>query len=196
MPKPLSALAGFLLLALLADPQRADARGILLITHGDQIRELKPAADAPVNKLSGGLKVGYLSSYGGVFWLDFWTWGGKYCLYRGKECEVIEPKMAAMLLGVPENKLPKPFFYRFPLGLFILAMLALGFGLLAALGHYSTWSQKKRARKLITDPDYQDAMRLPAGKRADFLASRGVPEREIEPNLRVLAATFESAGES
>jgi len=193
MLKPFPALAGFALLALAAAPPRADAAKLMLITHGDQIRELTPAPGAAA--AAGGLKVGHVCSYGGLFWVDFWTWGGQYCVFNPagpKECQVVPPAVAAGLLGVSEGDLPTPFFYRYPLVLLILVAAAVGLGLFLAFGAYANWSEGKLARRLIAQPLYEKAMALPPGERTAYLASEGVPEKEVEANLRALVNTFEA----
>jgi hypothetical protein len=111
---------------LLFSPAKAEAG--VLITRGDTIGELGAispellkAADLP-----GNLKVGYKYSYFGVFWLDFWTYDGEFCLYTTKEegYNPIEASVAAKLLNISEDQLKAPFLYRFPLGLWII----IGFG--------------------------------------------------------------------
>jgi len=194
MLKSFPALVALVLVASLGVPRTAEAGKLMLITHGDQIRELTPTPGAPDLVKVDGLKIGYVNSYGGLFWIDFWTWGGQYCVYAAenqRECQVIPPGVAATMLGVPEDQLPTPFFYRFPLGLVILAGLGLAFGVAAAFGTYSEWSERKLARRLITQPLYEKVMTLPPGERAAYLAAEGVPEKEAEANLLALTNTFE-----
>lgn len=197
MLKSFPALAALVLLAALGAPRTAVAGKLMLITHGDQIRELTPAPGAPTSELPDGMKVGYVSSYGGLFWVDFWTWGGQYCVYKptdDRRYQPVHPPVAAALLGVPEDQLSTPFFYRFPLGLIILAGLGVAFGVSTAFNKYVAAKTAKLARRLITQPLYEKAMTLPAGERAAFLASEGVPEKEVEINLRALTNTFEPNG--
>ena len=197
MLKSFPALVGLVLLASLGVPRTAEARKFMLITSGDQIRELTPAPGAPGLAQGGGMKVGHVCSYGGLFWIDFWTWGGQYCAYKAenqRECQVVPPAVAAVLPGVPEDELPTPFFYRFPLGLVVLAGLGLAFGVSAAFGTYFEFAERKLARRLVTLPLYEKVMTLPPGERAAFLASEGVPPKEAEANLRALAKTFEPNG--
>lgn len=113
-------------------PGTASAK-IALITTGDTITHL-----GDVGKVPGGAKglpfggtigVGYKWSYAGLFWIDFWTWGGEYCLHVGDRYEPITPEKAAEYLGqtAPPGR---PFLYKFPLGLLILG----GFLLFGVLG--------------------------------------------------------------
>jgi hypothetical protein len=120
---PLLALALVVLL-----PTRADARrgGFFLITHGDCVKRLGSVKAEMRDKVREFTKtqevpdVGYLYSGAGVFWLDVWTWDGKYCLFSGKTCWELEPEQAAELMGVAPNQLSKPFVYSVPPGLGIL----------------------------------------------------------------------------
>ena len=81
MLKSFPALAALVALAALGAPRTATAGKLMLITRGDQIRELTPTPGAPGGELTDGLKVGHLCSYAGLFWIDFWTWDGQYCVY-------------------------------------------------------------------------------------------------------------------
>src|SRR5436305_621679 len=107
-------------LALWSQPSSAHAKGIILITHGDSVSHLGDvaaeyrAADLPATA------VGYKYSYFGVFWLDLWTWGGTYCLYKDKSYWELTPAQAAQLLKKSEADLGKPFLYHVPLGLVAL----------------------------------------------------------------------------
>jgi len=122
-----AALIGYVLLS----PSQASAK-FFLITHGDTITDLGPikvkGEDMPANV---PLKVGYKYSYGGLFWVDFWTWDGTYCIYHDKSFEPISEEVAAGLLGKSPGELSRPFFYRFPPGLMILGVVAVIAGIRA-----------------------------------------------------------------
>ncbi|MEZ6183584.1 MAG: hypothetical protein R3F62_01070 [Planctomycetota bacterium] len=114
-------------------PEVAEAkRGIpFLITHGEDVAEVgAPTADR-VPMLteitgSGGLKVGYLHSHFGIFWLKLWTWDGKYVLYDGRDNYwEIDEQQATECLGYAASP---PFSVRFPTGLMILVILGAGVG--------------------------------------------------------------------
>ena len=109
------------------------ARGIMLITHGDDVRhyaDLSGEAAAMAAEATGHeVQVGYLYSQFGVFWLELWTYDGRYCLYHGDNVWELEPEEAAKLIGVEVDALGKPFLYRVPLGLLILLGLGVGAGL-------------------------------------------------------------------
>lgn len=130
-----AAVLGYLFLA----PSDASAK-IMLITTGNTISHLGPV-QTPPPAASGRSRfgmneatpesvlrqVGYKYDYGGLFWIDFWTWGGEYCLYDGdKTYHPITPEEAARFLGRTDPP-SRPFLFKFPLGLLILGgILVLG----------------------------------------------------------------------
>ncbi len=129
-------------------PSEAGAK-IMLITTGDTVTPLGKVQFPPKSEthLTGkqkgkntkgtvqpaelegelgmaGLEVGYHWSYGGLFWIDFWTWGGEYCVMVGeKQAVIITPEQAAKLLG-RDSPPSRPLLYKFPLGLLILGGIA------------------------------------------------------------------------
>jgi hypothetical protein len=164
-------LRGILVLAFAAvtlAPSTALARrgGIILITYGDSIKDLGqvPAEIAPViEKATGqsGLRVGYKYSYFGLFWLDLWTWGGDFCLYRDRSFIPLKPEMAAALLktkGAPS----KPITYTIPPLLPVLGLLVV-FGVIASRQQ----AEREQAKKLFSDVRYIQVM-----LRFDDAASR------------------------
>ncbi len=134
-----AAVLAYLVLA----PTEAGAK-ILLITHGDTITHLgdigkgPPGAGAPATGQTVG--VGYKWSYGGLFWIDFWTWGGEYCLHVGDKYEPITAEQAGILLGRTSPP-SRPFLYKFPLGLMILG----GIAVLAVIGKVVSGRAEKAA---------------------------------------------------
>jgi hypothetical protein len=126
---PALALAG----VALASTEAHAGKGILIITHGESILhydDLTGEAKKFADETTGHeVQVGYLYSHFGVFWLDLWTWDGKYCLYHGDNVWELTPEDAAGLLGVKVDDLGKPLLYRIPLGILILLGLGVGFGL-------------------------------------------------------------------
>lgn len=80
---------------------------------------------------SGNAEVCYKYEYGGVFWIDFWTWDGEYCLQAGGKHYIIPGSLAAELLG-RDSPPSRPFLYKFPLGLLILGGVVL-FGVVRAV---------------------------------------------------------------
>lgn len=108
----------------------AEAKGILIITHGEAVMHYADLStemhDALKTATGHDLKVGYLYSNFGIFWLDLWTWDGQYCLYEGDSVERLTPEQAAEVLGTTTDKLGKPLLYTLPLGLLILLGAGLG----------------------------------------------------------------------
>lgn len=149
-----------LLLALSFAPRRSEAKIPFLISYGDSISQLAPL---PADKKEilekatrAGVEIGYKYSYFGLFFLDLWTWGGEYCLVHEKSFWSLKPEQAATLLGVEVEKLPKPFFYRFPS---LLSLLVLGIlGLLVASRFIKT--DEEEAAELLKDERYREALEL------------------------------------
>lgn len=135
-------------------PGTASAK-IMLITTGDTITHLGDLGKVPPGAkglpLGGTIGVGYKWSYGGLFWIDFWTWGGEYCLHVGDKYEPISPEQAAQLLG-RDSPPGRPFLYKFPLGLIILAVVAL-FGIIG------TVTKSRQERREEQDDDELDQYR-------------------------------------
>lgn len=155
----------FLLCALFATllhaPMRAEAAKVpFVITTGDSISNIGqvPAEAKPaIEKLTQpGVEVGFVYSYFGLFWLDAWTWDGHYCLYQGKTVWKLSPTQTAKILGVAEDKLPTPLFYRFPslLVLLVVAVIAM-----FVIGKF-TKSDEEIAAELMKDDRYKEALTL------------------------------------
>lgn len=152
---PLLALV-FTLLA----PARAEAKGILLFTHGDTVSKLADVPAAQQEAVRAATRanpaIGYHYSYVGAFWVDLWTWGGEYCLFEGNRVWTLQPEQAAQLLGVPVADLPKPLLYRFPPLLMLLLLGAAGFGAIMV----AEARKKREADGLIADPRYAQAQQI------------------------------------
>jgi len=79
-----------ILAALLLIPTHAEAgRGIVIINHGEDIKEIGAVVDehaADVREATGAdPAVGFIHDGFGLFWLNIWTWNGRYCLYAGDQ---------------------------------------------------------------------------------------------------------------
>jgi hypothetical protein len=219
-PKLMFGALPLVLGAALLSPSVVEAK-FILITHGDTINHvgevtssLKPVAQQAT--ANSGVKVGYKYSYFGIFWLDLWTWGGEYCLYSGKQGWALTPTEAAMFMGVSEDQLSKPFLYKFPLGLIILA----GVVLICIVVQILKKSPEERIKQLFEDRRYQKALTIiseqvkkdeaaakaqenqegagegKAGEKPSsdggfeaavvYLTEEGIPRAEAEQNLAVL----------
>ena len=159
-------------------PARAEAKVPFLITYGDSISQLAPLPSdkkGTLEKLTKpGAEVGYKYSYFGLFFLDLWTWGGEYCLFEGKSFWSLKPEQAADLLSVPVEKLPKPFFYRFPS---LLSLLVLGILALVIIGRFVK-SDEEEAAELLKDERYREALDLARKKYEEQLAAAPASDGE------------------
>lgn len=133
------------LAAVALSPGQASAkRGIVLITTGETITHVGDVSGS--SKLPANVnKVGYRYNYYGIFWIDFWTSDGTYCVYEGEQSRSITPSEAALLLGKKESDLSRPFLYRYPLGLLIVGGLAVLGILGAAIGGKAKPAEEKPA---------------------------------------------------
>ncbi len=148
--------AATLLACAFLSPSQARA-GAVLVTWGDTISHLGDVS--PEHRhVAGAAKVGYKSSYWGVFWIDLWTWGGTYCVYEEKRYRPVNRAEAARLTGKPESALAAPFLYHVPLGWLI-------FGPLFALAIAGAVLDKRKPpadslAALFQDARYQRAMEI------------------------------------
>lgn len=174
------------LFCALALPQRTQAK-LLLITHGDTISEIGPIKDQKILQSKdpktgrGVSRVGYMYSYAGVYWLDIWTWGGKWVFYNSKEDKnvyLVKKEEAAQALGVSPDDLSRPFWYRFPS---LLMILIIGVALLIPIAMFSK-SDEQKLKELLEDPRYQQALNIlnrHAQKEAEAQQAREA-ERKLE----------------
>jgi hypothetical protein len=106
-------------------------KGFMLITSGDEIRkvgdlvgEFKAEADA---ELGPGVEVGYMYEQFGLFFLEVWTWDGKYVLFRDDEYwEPTEDELKEIAGVSALEDLGKPWQYSFPPGLLVVVALVIG----------------------------------------------------------------------
>jgi len=124
------ALPALALATVALSAEEAQAKGIMIITHGESVlhyADLDAALRETLHEETGhNLQVGYLYSHFGLFWLDLWTWGGEYCLYEGDDVMRLTPDQVAEILKTTPDKLGKPLLYTLPLGLLILLGAGLG----------------------------------------------------------------------
>ena len=159
----------FFLLAVSANS--ADAK-IMLITRGDTIAFVgNPKSDDGKEVNLANIKVGYKYSYFGLFWVDFWTYGGEYCVYTNENDKTFFPisaEVAAGMLKTTPNKLSRPFWFRFPPGLVAIVgivVLLVGASVLTRRGN-------RRRETLLEQSEYQKAL------AAVLDTTSGNPERE------------------
>ncbi|HSC89025.1 MAG TPA: hypothetical protein VLC09_17205, partial [Polyangiaceae bacterium] len=118
-------LAGPLLaLFCLLAPARAEARGVMLITHGETAKDLGEIAPAMKQEIEdgteSGAQMGYCYKYFGLFYLDLWTWAGRPCVHKGDTIWDLPEEVQASYAKIAPDQLKKPFFYSYPEGLCIV----------------------------------------------------------------------------
>ncbi|NQU21460.1 MAG: hypothetical protein HQ567_09265, partial [Candidatus Nealsonbacteria bacterium] len=153
----------------------AEARGLVLITRGETVKHLADLPEEQKKEIKAAVgtepAIGFRYSYGGIFWLDFWTWDGGYCLFTKetdglrllvKEGDAwkLEPNEAAKLAGLKEGELAKPFFYTVPPGLLVV-------GVIVAIWIGVTLVKRSKDKQfalhlesVMNDPRYKRAMEL------------------------------------
>lgn len=178
--------------ATLLAPSQAEARrrGLVVITHGDTVKELADVPSQfrePLQQMTGAkepLKVGYYYSGFGIFGLDIWTWDGTYCLTADETYWPLENKQVEEMLGsVPH----KPWNYNFPPGLFLVV------GLIGVVSVFSIRKRKQNAamqahlQQLAEDPRYKQAVELfvnemqPPQQATDIASGEGNAENGGDP---------------
>ena len=157
------AIAGLLVLSLHSTAHAR--RGFFFITTGETVKHVGEVASnmkagaSEATGQAGELEVGYLHSRFGVFWVDVWTWGGKYVLFDDNDqVWELDQEMAAELMGVEPKQVGKPIFYTIPPGMVIVGLLGAGWA-------YNTRRQSKLTRlqgaeleEAANDPRYQRAL--------------------------------------
>lgn len=116
----------------------------------DELRALTPDQAVP--------RVGFVYDYHGLFYVDFWTSRGRYCLYSGERFAPVEDGIAAEMLGISQDDLSKPLLYRFPWGLSILVGFFLCVSAYRFLDNRSYKKEEKRLESLVNDPTYRQTI--------------------------------------
>lgn len=190
-------------------PGSAESRGLVVITHGEDITEIGEVVDehkeAIKAELGGDAKIGFIHEAFGVFWLNIWTWDGQNCIYLNDQYWEVEPEQAATLLGQPDSTLRNPVFYTFPPGLLVLIAIV------AIFIPYKVVSSRNenRVKKLFDDPRYQQALKMLASKAnateesgeapqgnngfeesVTYLRGEGIDAEEARTNLKLLIDTI------
>jgi hypothetical protein len=150
------------LAVVLWSPARTQA-GILMFTSGPTVKHLghvvnkNALKDLDLKQMPDGFSVGYKYNYAGLFWIEFWTWGGTYCVYEDiRRTFPVTEEQAAALLGLEVKQLEKPFVYKYPPGLLVIAgliLLRLPFMIANRRG-------SNRMRALFADGGYRHALSI------------------------------------
>jgi hypothetical protein len=103
-------------LSFLLFPGTAEAKKLPIVLWG-QGEDIYPIKE----KAQGEMHFGYMYSYFAIFFMNAWTWDGKFVLYstEGETKQFVplpsqDPKQVATLLGVDESVIKVPLRYRFP----------------------------------------------------------------------------------
>ncbi len=104
-------------------PSQAEAgRGLVLWGQSQDISLVKSLDDVPDSDL------GYMYSYFSLFFVNVWTWGGQFVLYKDDSYSDLPTQDAgeiATLLGIESGEVKKPIGYTIPLGAVILGVILL-----------------------------------------------------------------------
>jgi len=107
---------------VLASPAYADA--FIVYSYGDVLWPIGDIADDQIDRVSDEIgsdaSVGFIFTAFSIFWLNVWTWDGRFCLFKDESYWEVSPERAATLLGQQPGELREPFLYTFPLGLLVL----------------------------------------------------------------------------
>lgn len=146
-----SLLRGMLFMLILALPLLASSRAeakFFLVTSGNSIADISELPPEVQNKMEEpGWRFGYYYNYFGLFWLDAWTWGGEFCLYKGNKYQKISREDAKNI--IPANLVSEPFFYSYPSLLLLLLLLLLIIFSIAALEFLGSLVKPKQTMQNI-----------------------------------------------
>ena len=154
-------LAGF---ALVSFTEEAQARGLVLITHGETVKYVADLPDEMAERIfkihKRNLAVGYKYSAFGIFWLDLWTWDGEHCLFDGDDIFKVDEKQFEQIAGKPKSQFSKPWYYTFPPGLLVIAgIFAVSIPFIMKANARDKALQAK-FEELIDDSRYQQALEI------------------------------------
>jgi hypothetical protein len=148
------------LIILLLGATRSEGR-LMIFTSGTTVKPLGEVvnkdAGQGLRNMPAGVGVGYCYNYVGLFWIEFWTWGGSYCLHEPNRRPFrISKEKAAEYLDRDVESLEKPFAYKYPPGLLIIA----GIVLLSIPFAVHNRRTERRMRALFADDHYQKALAI------------------------------------
>jgi len=117
-------------IVLLACPDRAEARRRIpfIVNSGDHFFAKQPVPAELKVAVQDATHLGYHCQHFGLFYLTLWTWDGCWCVYNDNTYYELPDEVAAAALGVSGSNPGKPFFYRFPFGLFLLSLIVVAWG--------------------------------------------------------------------
>ena len=143
----LTLIATFALLVFGLQPAPVEARGVVLWGNGEDIVELAEIPDSDDEKL------GYMYSYFSLFWMNAWTWNGRFVVFSDDntylEIPTHDASEVASALGVAESAVRKPLCYLVPTCSYLLL------GVLCFLGYQ--WRASRQQAQ--SEKDLQLAIR-------------------------------------
>jgi hypothetical protein len=155
------------LVLLLSVPSAS--RAVVLITRGDTLKELgkvnperlsaltNPALRDALKPMAARLAVAFEYHYWGIWWVDFWTWGGKFVVHDTSTATVYDisaEEAGALLDG--SGTASKPFWYTFPPGLLIIA----GIIALCIIGGLFSMAKERKVKELFDNDAYVQALNI------------------------------------
>jgi hypothetical protein len=151
------------LMMMLATSEHAWARRGIPIIWGygekfSELGELSPdTAKAVADELGFSVKIALLHSHVHVFWLDLWTWNGRYVLHSGDQYWQPDSAQWQELIGDdPESKFGKPLLYRIPLIPGLLGLAGIGF----AVRKRFFKTEAERIEALMNEDRYQQSLEI------------------------------------
>ncbi|MCA9442906.1 MAG: hypothetical protein KC964_19035 [Candidatus Omnitrophica bacterium] len=104
--------------------------------------------------------LGFLYERFHIFYLDIWTWNGRYVLYEDELYYEISSEFREALLTSGVKGFRKPILYTFPIGGILLVLIVV-----AAIGFPRLFpSPESQVRRLFNDERYQEAITLYSNK--------------------------------
>jgi len=149
----------------------SDARGIpipIIFGNGEEMTEMgelpSEVSRDVENELGTRVTVAFLYEHVHVYYLDVWTWNGRYVLHSGnKYWEPGSDKWQKMIGGEPSDKYGKPILYRIPLLTALLSVIVAG----AVLRKLFFKTDQEKLAALMNDKRYQRALETVFGKNND-----------------------------
>jgi hypothetical protein len=180
----------------LSCPAPAEARrgGVIVVNTGHTIKHVAAVPEEfrefVESSCEPGTQIGLMHDRFGLFWLDLWTWNGRYCLYKDDSYWDLTAEDAGRLLGVEVADLPKPLLYRFPP---LLCLVAVG----AAIGAGVMLAKQQRAPQRNTepyeDPRYEHALEMLRQSAQQHANLPLEPDQTAEWNTDTNSAAFRDA---
>lgn len=174
-----------------------------------EMGELPPdVSTAVANELETRVTVAFLHERAHLFYLDIWTWNGRYVLHSGDQYWELDSDQWRDLIGEdPSEKYSKPFLYKVPLLPVLIGLVAIAY--VVRKRFFKT--EEEKLQLLLKDVRYQKALELIFGREDEtsdsdqpattldeqkFLSAKtqligeGVPAHLAESNLRKLVTAI------